>query len=440
MVTTYIQGEPLELVKETLRKMKEVAYSHDTFVLDESDNEELRIFCDQGGIKHFTRRGIGKYNQPAPPFQEKTKGGNLNAFLDAEEGNYEFVTFLDPDHQPRPDFLDRVLGYFRDSTVGFVQAPHVYHNIEDSWIAKGGAEQNYYFAGPVQMGLFSNQCCVANGSHSTFRISALRSIGGYGVHNADDILTSLRLHVEGWKSVYVPEVLAFGLTPATWGEYLLQQYRWANSMFDLLINHYPRAFLHLKPNQSLGYLMLGVYYFFAINFLILFMLPVISMFLAQAVVNINLLESVQYFMAFYLAKMAFLIFWSQKFLLKRNEQGVWWRGAFLLIGASPYIFYAFVKAVFKKKLLRTKFVTSKERDKKIVSYIGFFTPHLLLLGLGVAILVYTEHHALRVGAAGGMKLFLLIGSLTFSALIISATKWFRCIIKFMKGDKSRPKK
>ncbi|MFZ5800378.1 MAG: glycosyltransferase family 2 protein [Candidatus Omnitrophota bacterium] len=440
MATTYVQGEPLELVKATLQKMKSVVYPHDTFVLDESNSEELRFFCEQSGIRHFTRKGIGKYNQLAPPYQEKTKGGNLNAFLDSEGAQYEFVTFLDPDHQPKADFLDRVLGYFRDPTVGFVQAPHIYNNAGDSWIAKGGAEQNYYFVGPIQMGLFGNQCCVVNGSHSTFRLSALRSIGGYGVHNADDILTSLRLHARGWKSVYVPEVLAFGLTPVTWKDYLLQQYRWANSMFELLIHHYPRALLRLRPNQSLGYLMLGVYYFFSINFLILFMLPIISIFFLQAVVNVDLLISLQYFMAFYIAKMAFLIIWSQRFLLRRSERRVWWRGGFLLIGSSPYIFYAFIKAVFRKKLLRTKFVTAKERKWGTESYIRFFLPHLLLLGLGVGILIYSEYNAAVVGAVRGMKLFLLMGSLTFSALIISATKWFRSIINFMKRINARFKK
>ncbi|MCM8827218.1 MAG: glycosyltransferase, partial [Candidatus Omnitrophica bacterium] len=437
MVTTYIENEPLELVKETLIKMRDVRYPHDTFVLDESNNPELKEFCNQNGIIHFSRKNVSKYNQPKPPFQEKTKGGNLNAWLDSNGYNYEFVTFLDPDHQPKENFLDRVLGYFRDSRIGFVQAPHIYKNIDESWVAKGGAEQNYYFVGPIQLGLYGNQCCIVNGSHSTFRISALKDIGGYAVHNADDVLTSLRLYARGWKGIYVPEVLASGLTPNNWKDYLIQQYRWANSMFDLLLFHYPRLLLHLRLSQILGYLMLGTYYFFAINFIILLILPSISTILAQAVVNVNLFIFLQCFMAFYIAKMAFLIFWSQKFLLRREEQGFWWRSGLLMIAASPYIFYAFLRAILKKGLLRTKFVTPKEGERKRVSYIRFFYPHILLISFSTGVLIYSILQDPVLWTVRGMRLFLIIGIITLDMIAISSTKWFGDMIEFIKRNRDK---
>ena len=69
-----------------------------------------------GGVSYFTRHGRG-WNQPPPPFQAKTKAGNVNAWLDHVQTlalDYEVFVQLDIDHRPRPDYLDRVLGYFRD--------------------------------------------------------------------------------------------------------------------------------------------------------------------------------------------------------------------------------------------------------------------------------------------------------------------------------------
>ena len=424
MATTYVQNEPIELVKNTLLKMKAVKYPHDVFVLDESNNQELRAFCFKNGVMHFSRKGIDKYNTSTPPFQAKTKAGNLNAWLNAYAGRYGFVTFLDPDHQPEPAYLDRILGYFKDNSVAFVQAPHVYNNTKDGWIARGGAEQNYYFVSPIQPGLYGNDCCLVNGSHSTFRIKALSDIGGYAVHNADDILTSLRLHGKKWKGVYVPEILAYGLTPNNWGDYLSQQYRWAHSMFDLLFFQYPKLVFGLKFTQFLGYLSVGVFYIFAINFLVLTALPAVSILMFKAVANVNLAVFLQNFLAFYIAKMAFLIFWSQKFLLRNQERGVWWRGGLLLLGSAPHILFAFLRALSRKGLLRTKFVTPQWRDIANLSYLKLFVFHLALIIFYSVVFVYSFTLEANISIIIGTRIFLLMSIVVLFGITLTSTKLF----------------
>ena len=424
IVTTFIESEPIEMVKNTLIKMKEVRYPHDTFVLDESDNSELKEFCFRRGIVHFTRKDNQRYNQLSSPFQAKTKGGNINAWIDTYGGNYQFVTFLDPDHQPNSEFLDRVLGYFRDPKVSFVQAPHLYKNQKESWIARGAAEQNYYFVGPIQMGLYGSDACVANGSQSTFRMSALESIGGYGVHNADDILTSTRLHAKGWKGVFVPEALAKGLTPSTWDSYLLQQYRWSNSMFDMLFYHYPSLFKHLKLRQIFAYLTLGTFYFFGVSSLLLMLLPIIAVVINQPPINLELFTFLGYFTPFYLMELFILIAWGQKFLIQpKTERGIWWRGGLLFVASNFYVAYAFIRAIFKKGLLRAKFVTPKEAPKGI-SYLRFFIPHIILVSISIVTLIYSFLLDVYLWPIGGMKLFLTISIVSLTGLIITSTRWF----------------
>ena len=38
----------------------------------------------------------------------------------------EFVAIFDADHVPEPNFLTRLMGYFRDEKMGVVQTPHTF--------------------------------------------------------------------------------------------------------------------------------------------------------------------------------------------------------------------------------------------------------------------------------------------------------------------------
>jgi len=257
------------------------------YLLDEEDSDEAKSACEHWGVIHFSRKGNPAYNQPSGKFQARTKGGNLNSWLYEHGKKYEFVTFLDPDHAPRPEFLDKVLGYFENPKVAFVQAPQVFHNRSANWIARGAAEQSYFFYGPIQMGLFSIGACVVNGSHSTFRVSDLFALKGesYAVHDADDILTSMRIHSNRKVGVYVPEVLAEGLAPDTWEEFSKQQRRRAYSMFHLFFYFYRPELWRMPWRCKLVYLVLTSFYFRGVAFAGLLVLPFVSAITGNPPVN-----------------------------------------------------------------------------------------------------------------------------------------------------------
>ena len=66
------------------------------------------------------------------------------------------------------------------------------------------------------------------GTSAVLRRSALDEIGGFATGTAtEDIHTSLRLHARGWRSLYVPEPLAFGLEAESLREFHKQRVRWA---------------------------------------------------------------------------------------------------------------------------------------------------------------------------------------------------------------------
>ncbi len=150
---------------------------------------------------------------------------------------YDALVAFDPDHLPQPGYLDRTLGYLADPSVGYVQAAQAYYNQHASLVAHGAAEETYAYFSAVQMASYGMEYPIIVGGHNLHRMAALREVGGFAVHDADDLLLTLRYRAAGWQGVYHPEILARGLTPVDWQGYLVQQRRWARSVLDLKFRH-----------------------------------------------------------------------------------------------------------------------------------------------------------------------------------------------------------
>jgi hypothetical protein len=261
-VTTFVPGgESIEMLEETVRAMVAMDYEHDTWVLDEGDSEEVRDLCDRLGARHFTRKGIERYQQPEGVFKSRCKHGNYNAFFDAVGyENYDIITGFDPDHVPEPTFLTRVLGYFDDPNVAYVQLPQVYYNQAASFIARGGAEETYSYYDTIQPAAHAGGWPIVTGCHHTHRVTALREINGFAPHDADDMLITYCYRQAGYRGIYSPEIQARGITPVDWAGYLRQQYRWARSVLDIKFRIQPRMDLRLPWHEWLICYLHGFYY------------------------------------------------------------------------------------------------------------------------------------------------------------------------------------
>jgi cellulose synthase (UDP-forming) len=164
---------------------------------------------------------------------------------------YDIVVAFDPDHVPVPTFLTAVLGYFADPEVGYVQTAQAYYNQRASFIARGAAEETYGYYSAVQMAAYALGYPIITGCHNTHRVTALQAVGGFAPHEADDLLLTLHYRAGGWRGVYVPQVLARGLTPVDWPGYLQQQLRWARSVLDIKLRRYGLFAGHLALRERL---------------------------------------------------------------------------------------------------------------------------------------------------------------------------------------------
>lgn len=430
MATTFVAGEPIDMLEFTLEKMTNVSYPHDTYLLDESNDDDIKDLCGRLGVKHFSRKGIDKYNAPFGKFRKKTKAGNLNSWLDTHGDKYEFVVFLDPDHAPLPHFLDSTLGFFQEESTGFVQAPQVFRNTHDNHITKGAAEQSFFFFGPIQMGLYGLGSCMLNGSHTTLRIDAINKVGEYAVHDADDVLMSIKLRTKGYSGIYTPEIVAVGLVPDTWKVFLNQQRRWAASVFNLMTYHYPVQFLKHGWNQVITYYFLGLFYLTGMLFSVLLILPIFSVFTNWAIVNVDLFVFLKEFLPF-LALHYLILLLGQFFLIKNGSyKGIWFKGGLLWIGSWAHFIKALISGVFKRKV-GDREVTAKgneqrpkDSSKKSKSKNRFieFIPHLTIVVLSIGALIYAQLNPNQVEQTRGMQLFLLLNILLQGTIFFLATR------------------
>ncbi len=423
MVTTRVASEPIESLESTLEKMSGVNYPHDSYLLDEEDSEEARFYCEKWGVRHFSRKGNRIYNQSSGKFQARTKGGNLNSWLYEFGNQYDFVTFLDPDHAPHPEFLDKVLGYFAHPKVAFVQGPQVLYNCNVNWVTRGAAEQSYFFYGPVQMGLFCIGACVVNGSHSTFRVSDLFAIReeSYAVHDADDILTSMRIHAAGKTGVYVPEVIAEGLAPDSWQEFAKQQRRWAYSMFQLFFHYFLSELRHMPWRCRMVYLIMTSFYFRGVAFAGLIAIPFVSAFTGNPPVNTHLIAFCLRYLPFFLVHCGILIFLGQRYLIRGGSQrGFWYRAGILWVAMWWDTLLALIKALLTRRV-GARIVAAKWTAASASPWYSV-RPHLILTLAATGTFIWTYLESGRRETIWGTLLFLGLIALSQGFIVYKVTR------------------
>jgi len=342
VVTTIVPGaEPLEMLEETVRALAALDYPHDTWVLDEGDDPDVRALCQKNGAQHFSRRNLPHYQAASGTYKVRSKHGNYNAWLHAVGfERYAIIAAFDPDHVPAPSFLTHVLGHFEDSRVGFVQVAQAYYNQTASFIARGAAEETYEYYSCTQMAAYGLGQPAVVGCHNTHRMEALKEVGGFAAHDADDLLIALRYQAHGWRGVYVPQILARGLAPVDWNAYLTQQLRWARSVADitcrlrhLLGNDLSPMARGLKVVHGLFYLQNSITTFISLMLLVY----MVTSGNVPSVVSYAILPP----LALMCATLQLCVFYRQRFYLDpRSEKGIHWRAGLLRYAKWPVFILA----------------------------------------------------------------------------------------------------
>ncbi|MBW8687742.1 glycosyltransferase family 2 protein [Chitinophaga rhizophila] len=370
ILTTFCAGEPYEMVIRTLTAMQAITYPHTSWLCDEADDPYLKAVCQKLGVRHVTRDN-----------RKDAKAGNINNALRFATG--ELCVVMDPDHVPTPDFLDRVVPYFVDPEIGFVQIVQAYGNIGDNIIAKGAAQQTFQFYGPMMMTMNTYGTVQAIGANCTFRRRALDSIGGHAAGLAEDMHTAMQLHAKGWKSVYIPEVLTLGLVPSTLSAYYKQQLKWARGTFELLLVTYPKLFTKFTWRQKLHYATLPFHYFSGMMFFLNFLVPVLSLTLGIIPCEYDFLSFSMLSIPF-IASTILVRHFVQRWVMAEDESGFHIVGGLLLIGTWWIYILGLIYTIIRKKV---PYIPTPKDDKEGTSW-KLFIPNAIILLISLTAVIY----------------------------------------------------
>jgi cellulose synthase (UDP-forming) len=174
---------------------------------------------------------------------------------------------------PDQGFLAATLGHMCDDRVALVQTPQYYANARESRIASAAWAQQALFFGPIACGKDGMGAMFCCGTNAVFRRSALEEIGGFPEESlTEDFELSVHLHERGWRTAYVPEVLARGLGPEDMASYVSQQQRWSRGCLSG-IRTALRAQLPLKVRAQ--YLLSSMFFLTGWTVLVYMSMPII---------------------------------------------------------------------------------------------------------------------------------------------------------------------
>ena len=243
-ITTY--NEDVELLRQTVRAAVAMRYPHQTFVLDDGRRPAVRALAEELGCQYVTRAD-----------NKHAKAGNWNNAFKLTKA--DFIATFDADHVPRPEFLDRTLGFFRDSKVAMVQVPQQYHNLDSvqhrvSWKTRRMYGEQDAFFNLVMPGKDNWNASFFCGTGAVLRREALEPRGGILADTiTEDLHTSIELHASGWKSVYLNELLVTGLAPQDLKSFATQRLRWAEGNLKAGFFSNPLTLKGLSMRQRISY-------------------------------------------------------------------------------------------------------------------------------------------------------------------------------------------
>ncbi len=167
------------------------------------------------------------------------KAGALAAGLQRQP-EAELVAVFDADFAPPPDFLQRVVPHFLvDDRVGMVQTRWGHLNAGENALTRAQAlSLDGHFVVEQTARSWGGLLLNFSGSAGVWRASCIAAAGGWSFATlAEDLDLSYRAQLQGWRCLYLPDVVVPAEIPPQLTAYRQQQARWAKGSTQNLLLH-----------------------------------------------------------------------------------------------------------------------------------------------------------------------------------------------------------
>lgn len=361
-------GEPITVIKETVVAALSLDYSHETYLFDDGRSKEVRDLAEELGVHYISRKD-----------RAHAKAGNINHGL--QYCTSDFFAILDADQVVRPDFIAELFPFMVDQEVAMVQSPQHYTNT-DRFIAAGAAQAQEVFYKYVcpSKNISNSAFCV--GTNMIFRRAAIENIGGIAMNKSEDIWTSLRLHENGWHTIFVNKILADGQAPDTIVSYFKQQMRWANGGLKMLFHYNPLRSSSLHLDQRVQYLMSNSFFLVGISILVYLLFPLLYLLFGIKPLQT---EDTLYWALHYLP--FFALYYSLTWLLTGRLN-------ISTIAVSLATFYPYILALFSVLFNQEQEWTATTSKKSSQGYfLGWTWPHVAVISMTPLAILVGWYHA-----------------------------------------------
>ncbi len=390
-IPTY--NEDAELLRGTISAAVALEYPHKTYVLDDGNRPAIAELARELGAKYIKR-----------PTNLHAKAGNLNHAMEITDG--EFVVIFDADHVSRRDFITRLLGYFEDEKLGFIQTPHSFYNFDNFHGVLNYEKQTYWeegelFYNVIQPGKNYWNAVSFCGSAAMFRREALVDVGLVATETiTEDMHTGLRMHAKGWRSLFVNERLVSGQAATDVTTFNTQRLRWGEGNLGIFAFDNPLTMPGLTIGQRLCYLGSMLSWTTGIQKLQLYIAPMLMLLTGVAPVA-ELSWTLGLITIFYMMSI-----WTAVTITSNGHGNL--MGTELTHMASFWTqIQSCYRAVFKRR--KTKFVVTSKRGRQTNSIRRFIAPQCLYIA-GSALAIAWASTRYLIGLSNDLP-GLLVGSL-----------------------------
>lgn len=245
-------NEPPELLIQTLRSMERIRWTNFEVLVIDNNTADPALWKP---VEEFCRQAGGRFRFLHVEDLPGYKAGALNYARRFMDPRAEFIFVVDADYVVSPDCLRRAVPCALDPQVGLVQFPQEYRNIgRGNWGV--ALDFKHFFAAYMNM---ANRfdCVPSTGTLSLIKVAALRAVNGFSEEMiTEDADLGLRLALRGYKSVYVHEVVGYGVLPHDLESLKRQRWRWAFGNAQILKLNWRRILFErrLRLGQKLGFL------------------------------------------------------------------------------------------------------------------------------------------------------------------------------------------
>ena len=195
------------------------------YILDDTRRPNIKALARELGCEYITR-----------PDNTHAKAGNLNNALKYISG--ELIVPIDADFVPFKNFLTRTVGFFQNQEISLVQTPQYFYNSD--YHNRNLGLENFlpndleHFYGLLQSNRDAANSVICCGSSYAVRRSCLDAVGGYYTRCCvEDFQTSLRMLTQGFRLIYLNEVLSTGESTRTYIDFIDRRLRWLQGNFQV---------------------------------------------------------------------------------------------------------------------------------------------------------------------------------------------------------------